>query len=116
MDNPILKGTEFPPELDKYSENACPRCQASVGERCVENPGVWVHFERMDLYVTKIAVPTFHQISSEEIQLMRIRLAKITTLHNQLSDALIKATMALVDLNRQLDEIEHPTLEKEYDA
>lgn len=79
------------------------------------HPGIMCMAEGCNCH-PKPEPPLLHQINSEEIALMRIRLAKITMLHNQLSDALIKATVALVDINNLLDTIEHDTLDKEIDA
>lgn len=33
--------------FDKWIEIECRQCKAPVGDLCVENAGVWIHYERM---------------------------------------------------------------------
>lgn len=56
-----------------------------------------------------------HEITQEELDLIRARAGKVAQAMNNMSDALITASVALADLNKQLDEFEH-YIPKETDA
>ena len=63
----------------------------------------------------EIVVDLEIHLTQEELDLIRARIGKTNTALNTVSDALITASVALADLNRQLDEYEHH-IPKENDA
>ena len=102
---------KFPEELKKYNAVACANCMSQPGQFCLANDGVWVHLERIFLWEEQQKVT----LTREELDLLRARAGKIAQAMNVMSDALISASVALADLNKQLDEYEH-YIPKENDA